>query len=187
MNLATADDIEDRLGRDLTSDELGRIEGILTDVSASVRLFTGQMFEVADFTMRVRVKRGFVRLSQRPVNSVDTVQDRWGNDVDFEWDGLDRVYVDCAFPGRAPVQVVDVTYNAGPESVPLAIVGIVCGIALRGLGRTPTDGAVVSEQVDGYAYRLDSASGAGSYGLLSDEYRTLNSFRRVGGSIRVSS
>lgn len=185
--LATLDDIEDRLGRDLTDDELVRADALETDVAGSVQLYTGQKFLRDDYALRTRVKRGVVRLPQRPVHTVDSVKDRFGEDVEYEFDGIDRIHVTTlVWSGRPPLQVVDIEYDAGPETVPPVIVGIVCQIVLRTLGRAPTDGAVTSESIDNYTYRLASASGSGSYGLTEDEMRTLDSFRRVGGTARVT-
>lgn len=186
MTLAGTEDLEARLGRTLTDDEAARAETVLADVSNSVVLYTGQKFTRDDYTLRARVRRSFVRLPQRPVHSVDTVTDRFANTVTFTWDGLDRVYVDCNRDGCAPIQVVDITYDAGPDEVPEVIVGVVCSIALRTLGMDPTEGAVTREAIDGYSYSIGSTGGAGAYGILRDEKRALDAFRRPVGSIRVA-
>ena len=188
MALATTDDVEARLGRSLTGDEFARISGVLDDVSSSVAVRTGQTFERGTHTLRARVKRGYVRRSQRPVHDVDSVTDRFGTAVDFEWDGLDRVHVQTqCLAGRAPVQVVDVTYDASPDEPPAAIVGVVCSVALRTIGADPLEAGVVSESIDGYSYRLGSASGAGSYGLLPAEADILARHSRPYGNIRTAS
>lgn len=185
MSLATDSDLEARLGRDLTDDEAARATAVLEDVSNSVILWTGQKFERDTYLLRTRVKRGYVRLPQRPVHDVDSVTDRFDNAIGFTFDGIDRVYVNCFCSGRPPIQVVDIAYDAGPDEVPSPIVGVVCSIALRTLGVNPTEGAVTREAIDGYSYSIGSAGGAGSYGLLPDEYRILRPYRRVGGTIRV--
>lgn len=187
MALATTDDLEARLGRPLTADEFARAPAVLADVSASIRARTGQTFERGTHELRARVKRGMVRLSQRPVHDVTTVTDRHGTAVAHEWDGLDRVYVDTlCLPGRAPVQVVDVTYDAGPDEAPADVVGVACSVALRTIGADPLEGGVVSESIDGYSYRLGSAAGAGSYGLLPAEADILARYTRPYGNIRVA-
>lgn len=186
MTLADVDDLEARLGRDLTAAETARAEAVLEDVSASIRLRTGQQFAQDDYEVRARVRRGMVRLSQRPVHSVASVTDRFGEPIEFEWDGLDRVHVTTICRGRAPVQVVDITYNAGPDEVPTAIVGVTASVALRSLGVDPLEGGVVSESIDGYSYRLGSAGGAGSYGLLAEEEKILARWSRPFGTIQVA-
>lgn len=185
--LATDSDLEARLGRDLTEAEAERTPALLADVSDSVRIYTGQALLRGDVTVRARVKRGMVRLPQRPVHSVDSVTNLDGDDVDFEWDGLDRVHIShVAAWESTPAHVVNITYDAGPDEVSSAIVGIVCSIVLRSLGVDPTQTSVSQESVDGYAYTLGSAGGAGAYGLLPSEMRTLDSFRRNIGSIQVA-
>jgi YD repeat-containing protein len=188
MTLATIDDAEARAGRNLTNDEIGRLVPVLDDVAASVRVYTGQdLRRVPDRRLRARVKRGWVRLPQRPVHDVASVTDRFGTPVTFEWDGLDRVYVECHRTGLAPVQVIDVVYDAGPDAAPPALVGLVCAVALRSLGVDPLDGGKIREEIDGYSYALGSAGGAGAYGLLPGEKETLDRFRRPAvGTIRVA-
>lgn len=194
MALATVDDLEDRLGRELTESEAARADAILDDVSAAVILYTGQTFTEATTTIRLKVKYGVVRLPQRPVTEVDAVEDLNGNDVTFEWDTRDRIDVTISGwlnsfemePYRLPQRYVNVTYTHGYATVPDAIVGVVCSIALRTLGQSPTDGAVVSESIDDYSYRIGAAGAAGAYGLLQDERESLNRYRRAGGSMSLA-
>lgn len=191
MALATLSDLEARLGRDLTHAETTRAEALLEDVSASVVLYTGQTFALTETTIRLKVgTSGVVRLPQRPVVAVDEVKDLNDNDVDFFWDTRDRIEVRRQVfdswsmePYRFGLRYVDVTYEHGYEDTPPAIVGLICAIVLRTLGQDPTEGGTVSETIDNYSYRLSSASGAGAYGLLSDEKSTLDHYRRnAGGS-----
>lgn len=182
--LATVDDVEDRLGRPLTDDEIVRADALLQDVDESVKLYTGQRYERADYTFKARARGGYVRLPQRPVHSVDSVT-RDDDDVTFTFDGIDRVYTDCLLDETRRPPILEITYDAGPETPPRALVGVVCNIVLRALGRDPLDGGTIREQIDNYSYSLGSASGAGAYGLLPDEMRILNSFRRPASSIRT--
>src|SRR5689334_10292990 len=127
-NLASSADVADRLGRTLESGEAARIEALLADASAAVRVYTGQSFTLEERTVRVRARTNVVRLTERPVTEVASVTDIDGNDVSYRWDGLDEVYLwplasvrfDLDWPTCWPV-VVDVTYTAGPECVPAAI------------------------------------------------------------------
>lgn len=193
MALATVDDLEGRLGRDLTGDELVRATAILDDVSASVILYAGQTFTTDETTQRFKIRNGVVRLSQRPVVGVSAVVDLNENDVAYEWDQADRLDVTTQVfdswsmePYRNGLKYVDVTYEHGYEIVPQVIVGVVSNIALRTLGQTPTESGVVSEEIDGYAYRLGSAAGSGGFGMLPDEKATLDRYRRQLGNIRVA-
>lgn len=183
--LATIDDLEARLGRPLTPNETAQATALLDDVAASVQNYTGQLFVRGTQKLRARVRRGYVRLSQRPVHEIESVTDRHNNPVRFEWDGLDRVYVHTSRSGLAPLQVVDITYDAGPDSPPPAIVGVVRSIALRALGVDPLESAITQESIDGYAFTIGSAAGAGAYGILPGEARVLDSYRRLAGNIQV--
>jgi hypothetical protein len=195
-DLATSDDLEVRLGRSLTNVESERAEGILADVSAAIRAYTGQTFEVVETTEVVKIRSsGVAILSQRPVLEVSTVADHNENDVTFSWlEGDDRIHLSPQVPDtfsfvpyRTPLRKVRVTYEHGYETVPPVVVGVACSIALRALGQTPTDGGTVEEQIDDYRYRLGSAAGAGGFGLLPDERAALDPFRRTLGGFRVAS
>lgn len=189
MALATDADLEARLGRPLTDDESAQADALLEDVSAAIEVHTGRKFHRGTYQMRARVKRGRVRLPNRPVHDVASVTDRFGDSVRWEWDGIDTVFVDCcAAPGRAPLQVVDITYDGGPDTVPPAIVGIVCAIALRSLGVDPTEAAITQESVDGYAFTIGSAGGGRAFGILPAEAKILSRFTGASGvgSMRVA-
>src|SRR5690606_28120610 len=108
-------DLEARLGRSLTADEAARAAAVLDDVSAAIQSYTGQRFIRGVYHARSRVRRGVVRLSQRPVHDVTAVTDRFGAPVEHSWDGLDRVFIDTMCRPGAPIQVVDVCYGAGPD------------------------------------------------------------------------
>lgn len=196
MALFTDSDLAARLGRDLTSAEEERTAAIAEDVSASIAIYTGQTFELAETTELVKIRRsGVAILSQRPVVSVTSVLDHNDGDVAYTWlEGDDRIHLSPQVPNdflwvpyTTPLRKVRVTYEHGYETVPAAIVGVAAGIALRTLGQNPTEGGTVEEQIDGYRYRLGSASGAGAYGLLPDEKGILDAFRRPLGGFRVAS
>lgn len=184
--LATPADVEARLERQLTSGELSQMDALLADVSSAVQIRTGQKFVRAEHQLRTRVKRGVVRLPQRPVHDVGSVTDRFGNDISFEWDGLDRVHVRTVRTGRAPLQVVDVTYDAGYDDPPPAIVGVVCAIALRSLGVDPTETSIRQEQIDGYQYTVGGTGSGRAYGVLPDEAEILRRFTRPYGTIQAA-
>lgn len=195
MAFATTDDLEARLGRDLTASELARADALLDDVTAAVVNYTGQTFTLETTTTRLKVRYGVVRLPQRPVVSVDAVKNVTGSDVAYTWDTRDRLDLPgCgnalnAFeiePYRIAPGYVDVTYEHGYTVVPADILGIVCNIALRNLGQDPTDAATVSETVDGYTYRLNAATGGGSFGILGAEMAALDRYRRQGGTMTLA-
>lgn len=186
-NLATLADVLDRLGRDLADDEISRVEGLLADASAAVRLYTGQDFTRSERTVRLRPNGKAITLTQRPVASVSTVADVEGNDVPFQWDGLDRVYVwpsvfewERNFPVCLPT-VVDVTYTGGTVAVPAAIKAVVVQMVTRALGVKADEAGLQQESIAGYSHAFGAAAAAGGVGLMNDERAVLDKYRRVGG------
>lgn len=201
MDLATVDDIEARLGRSLSSDEIGRVDALLADASANVRRVSTQQFTEATSTaVRVDVGRtGRVRLPQRPVAAVDAVTDIYGNAVSYTLVGNDlRLDLNPLNaweiePYRHGLSEVLVTYDHGSATVPPVIVGVVCAMVLRSLGNDPTNPAgIAQESIDGYSVTsgggvaVATSAAAGGLGMLPSEIALCEEFRRPAGSIRVS-
>lgn len=193
--LISSDDVEARLGRAIASDEEDRVVALIADVSASIRTYTGQSFSLLETAELVKVRRtGSALLSQRPVVSITSVKDHNDNDVSYQWfESDDRIHIGLRplddftwVPYSTPLRKVLVTYEHGDETVPDVIIGIAAAIVCRTLGHASTDAGVVEEQIDGYRYRLASASGAGAYGLLADEKVALDGYRRVLGGFKVA-
>lgn len=185
-DLATSTDIEARLGRTLTTLEATRVVPLLTDASASVRNYTRQTItQVTDDVVRLKIRNGRVRLPQRPATAVTTVKNTLGDLVLFQWDGGSIVVVGSNVPDTFAwvpwlngMAAVDVTYTHGYSTVPDDIVGVVCSIVMRALGREPLDAGITSETIQGYSYSLGSAGAAGAFGLLSSEADILDAYRR---------
>lgn len=194
--LATADDVEARLGRSLTADEAERIDAVIADASAKVRNYTGQQFTRETTTDRFRVRRGIVKLPQRPVIAVSSVISVLsGQPTFFRWDGIDRVSFLMSELDEFewnPVRLaphppaVEITYTHGYDELPDDIVGVVCSIVTRTLGRRPEDSAVSQESIAGYSYSIGSAGAAGGFGLLPDERATLDGYKGAGGWVDVT-
>lgn len=190
--LATTDDLEARLGRELTAEEAGRAEAILADASAAVRSYTRQEFTSRESTVRLLPRDGRLLLPQRPVTAIDSVEDIDANAVSFEWDGLDEIRirgfvgdgfeVDLLDPYRA--RPIDVTYTHGFAEVPDDIVSVVCSVALRALSRAGEDSGFTGERLGNYSYTL--ASPAGVSAILEDERSILNGYRRPGRPVRMA-
>lgn len=194
--LATADDVEARLGRSLTTAEEERVDALLADASASIRSYTGQQFTQATTTDRFRVRRGSVTLPQRPVASIDSVTDvRTSTSVYHRWDGIDRIVFSVSAldefewepfrVGNGP-PVVEIEYTHGYETIPDEIIGVVCSVVTRSLGRRPEDSAVSQESIAGYSYSIGSAGAAGGFGLLPDERAVLDRYKRSSGWVDVT-
>lgn len=203
-SLATADDLQARLGRDLTPDEEARATALLADASARVRAYAGQDFAPsAETTIVLRAAGGRIRLPQRPVTAVTTVKAVAGlpglSDLpmlDWSWDGINEVILgtnaliinlpegwwdedDYAYPGTYRV-----TYTAGYDEVPADVVAVVCGMVLRTLTAPTMMGGVTGETIGSYSYRLDGGAGVGlAVALSADDRRALDRYRQTAGSI----
>ncbi len=181
--LATVADVEARLGRTLTDDEEDQMEALLADVSAAVRAYTGQEITAATASdIRLKVRGRTVRLPQRPVTAVDSVDNVSGDAVTFTWYAGDTLNVDYA-PAEG---WVDVTYDHGFEDVPPDIIAVVCNIAMRAFGTPSEQTGMQSESIGTYSYTIGGAAAAGTLGMLADEKAVLDGYRRVLGTAWVA-
>jgi hypothetical protein len=193
-DLATSADVVARLGRPLTTVEAARIGALLRDASASVRNYMRQEVTETTTTVRLRVRNGKVRLPQRPVTDVATVANVNGGPVMYSsWEGFDTINVSSNVldtfawePFRYGIAAVDVTYTHGWNPVPDDIIGVVCSIVMRALGREPVDAGMTTESIQGYSYTLGSAAAAGGFGMLQAERDILDTYARVGGWVNTS-
>jgi len=113
-DLATADDVEQQLGRDLSASEQIRVGGILAKASALFRLEAKQTFTAGESEVRLRVSGGKVYLPERPVVDVVSVVDDQGAAVDFT--RFKQWLTVC----RGSHEFVTVTYTHGGEVPDLA-------------------------------------------------------------------
>jgi hypothetical protein len=201
--LATTDDLEARLGRDLTAAEEARADALLDDASALIRAYTGQDFALAEDDEAVlRGPGGLVRLPQRPVTAVSSVVAIGGDGapditiIDWVFDGIDQIRVgagtfvinlpevwwdDDGYPGTYRV-----TYSHGYATVPGDVVAVVCGMVLRTLTAPTMAGGVRSETIGSYSYQLDSAGLGLAVSLSQEDRKVLARYRQTAGMIKVS-
>lgn len=198
-DLAQLVDIEDRIGRNLNVTEQRIASTVLHDASTSVRLYTGQQFtqpvdsdgNPVPSVVKLKVRNGKVRLSQRPVISVDaataTAFDQTEQPIFFWWDGIQTVILQPNVPNffawepfRVDVNTVTMTYHHGypTDELPPALVGIVAQIVGRALGKSLIDTGLTQETIEGYSYNLGSAAAAAGFGLLPAEKDALDKFTR---------
>lgn len=140
MALATISDVEARLGRPLSVEETAKATAWLEDASALFVQRSIQQFEAGESTVRLFPIRGIVRLVQRPVIAVTSVEDLNGNPVDFTWDGFQSLY-DLGTTG--PLKV---TYEHGSDIIPQAVVAVVAGMVARTLSIAGDAAAGVTQQ-----------------------------------------
>jgi hypothetical protein len=202
--LADLTDLEQRLGRPLTSTEADRARVLLDDASALVCGYTRQDFLRADHqTIVARAQQGEIRLPQRPVLDVTAVVAIGAGGapdlpvVGWQWDGLDivRTFTDSpvinlpelwyeeavdAYPGTYRV-----TYSHGAADTPRDVVAVVAGMVLRTLTAPTMAGGVTGETIGPYSYRTDG-SGAGTSVIMTDaDRRALVRYRRKAGMAMV--
>ncbi|MGP5162568.1 hypothetical protein [Arthrobacter rhombi] len=109
VQLATTQDVEAALGRDLAATEIVRVETILDKASELFRYQSGQLFTPGTTTARLKVNGGRVFLKQRPVTAVATVVDDDGNDVAYVRTGS------WLNTSRLSHEFLTVTYEHGGE------------------------------------------------------------------------
>jgi hypothetical protein len=167
-SLATIQDVEDRLGRSLTGSESIKVEALLTDASALVVGYTGQQFLTGTSTSLLQVKLGKIRMPQRPVTAVDSVETLSGEPVSFDWDNYQNLYVDTANYSQ-----VVVTYEHGEDSAPADVIAVVAGLALRTFQVSPEAAMGVTQQATGPFSVTYAAWAVGGQVVLSPTDRAI--------------
>lgn len=188
--LATVSDLAKRLGRDLSASDEERADLLLQDASAAVRNYTGQQFTLGQTTITAFPRNGRIRLGQRPIVSIDDVVDADANPLSHQLVGKDSVQVGVTIDewqrNGSYRGAVTVTYTHGYEDGPPdTIVGIVCQIAGRALGRPADSAGLTGESIEGYSYTVGTAAASGAFGMLPDERRTLDRYARRAGTAVV--
>jgi hypothetical protein len=178
-SLATVADLETRLGHSV--DDAAKAQAAIDDVSAAVQAYTGQLFVRAVTTDRLRVRRGLVRLPQRPVNAVSAVELDLGTAVSFTWlTGDDQLSVSAAESSGGRTESVLVTYDHGYDVIPGDVVAIACNIANRALGIDPASGALSQRSITNYQETYGPIGASGAAGLFNSEASILDRYRRRG-------
>lgn len=143
MALATIADVEQRLGRALTTAELPKATAWLEDASALFVQRATQQFEVGESRVRLFPRDGVVRLIQRPVIEVSSVKDLDGVEIDFTFDGHQSIY------DLGSYSPVIVEYEHGSENIPADVVAVVAGMVVRTLSIAPDAVSGVTQQAVG--------------------------------------
>lgn len=184
-DLATENDLEARLGRNLTSTEQTRAAAYLADASALIRAYTKQAFEeVSGDEVVLRPVGTQVRLPKRPVTAVNSVVAvGWvdGTEITLPvgfwgWDGIDIVEIapfnsnvwinlaDLELTGDTP-DTYRVNYDHGPSSVPPDVVAVCCAMVLRPLLSPSLVEGLTSERIGEYSYQLGQFPGGAAAGV----------------------
>lgn len=165
VQLASQEDVEASMGRDLTSAEEGRVGAILDKLSELFRRESGQTFTAGTSTVRLKVNGGRVYLPQRPVDTVSSVVDDDGDAVEYtrhdQW--LTVPLVSHEF--------VTVTYTHGAETAPDVVRLAVADAARQVLSIDP-----------------NATAGVASYGRTAGPFNEQSTYATwaQGGSARLS-
>lgn len=212
--LASDEDLEARLGRDLTAAETARSAALLNDASALVRGYTRQTFEfVADDVITLRPVGTLCRLPQRPVqqvsqvvvlSGVDTIPDLVLPAGAWTFDGIDKVDVAPAFDANTWVELPEIwwdtytganvntyriTYSHGYNPIPDDVVATVCAMVNRVLlSPSPVEG-MVQERIGQYSYGMQQSTGTpgAAVRLSPADKEALEDYRIKAGTIQVIS
>lgn len=198
-------DLEDRLGRSLTTVEQSRAAAYLFDASALVRQYTKQTFTtVNNDTVKLRPVGAFLQLKQLPVISVTSVA---GIDVNgmpgapisgWAFDGIDKIDIagvgfgwlaDPWWPWPYGPDSFQVVYSHGAATAPDDVIAVVCGMVLRVLLAPSQTEGMSAEHIGQYSYQMSQQVGGGSAGvtvrLSEQDKEALSNYRPKAGSIQV--
>lgn len=202
--LATLSDVQARVARTITTGEHARVNALIADASAAVRLFTRQQIDQNATTARLAVRninrQAVVILPERPAVSIATVEDIHGNTVSYEWDGkqvleiegrTESTFTDTTLSTR--LDYVDVTYTHGygddndPRGVLATVAGVVAGVVARAFGTPAEETGKTAESIGTYSYSIGAGAAQGGFGLLRSEKETLSHAlgRRRAGTIQL--
>lgn len=143
--LATQEDVEAIIGRDLSDAEEARVEAVLLKLSELFRAESRQDFTPGESHVELNVNAGRVLLEQRPVIEVLEVTDPDGTPIE-DW----SVFHQRLTVPRRSHQMVRVRYTHGAVEVPALVVTTIADAARQILQIAP-------EAVAGRAQEGDTA------------------------------
>jgi hypothetical protein len=206
--LASPDDIVDRLGRNLNQVEAARIDALLRDGSALIRRYCRQDFiSETNYVDTFVADAGEIRLSNRPVNAVNSVTWLSGNqqllqNFPITWyvfDGIDKITIPNPYESGiinlpymwyltmwySDSYIVD--YDFGYANPPNEAVSVLCTAIISELATPTMSATLASESIGPYSYSMRRTSGAGLNAALIDAgmQTALKDFRRPAGTIAV--
>lgn len=193
MSLASVSDLSIYLNRELTGSAAQQAEMLLSIASNAVQAYCRQTLEYVEDDQASLVGNwgSTLTLPERPVVDVTSVSvdgTDLGSDNSWTWDGRDILYrgswsdVNGAWAPQSDrphlywgsdEAIVEVTYSHGFPTIPPVIVGIVCGLAARGIANP--SGAVQSETLGPYSVTYGSSTVSGASSLLASERKILRS------------
>lgn len=182
--LASAEDVRQIMGRDVSGEDAARLPAILSKLSELFRREAGQHFTPNRSVVRRKVNDGEVYLSQWPATEVHSVTTLGGDPVTFKHVGQ-WVYV----PGYTSEAMLLVDYSYGGE-VPDLVRDTVADAARQILSIAPEAVAGMSQGQETTGPMTESSSYAtwaqgGSTRLSPEDKETARSFRKRLGNVWV--
>lgn len=129
MSLVSVEEVEAFMGREFTTPEAAQAQAVIDMVEAIVGSeVAGVSFTlVEDDIIDIQADgHGIIELSSRPVHEVSSILDINGDEVRYwDFDGLTTIY------NLFPLQVVQLTYTHGYETLPADIRAVIIGASSR--------------------------------------------------------
>lgn len=168
--LADTPDVEAALGRTLSAEEAGRVDGLISVASAAVEKFTGYRFAPGEYTVSRIVRDGRVTLpaSVATVDVVRLIDRRTGVAeplTNFTTRGSTIYGLPC---GR-----VEVEFTVTDE-VPAEIVGLAAGVVAATVSSPP----VGAEQMTAGQFSVSFASTSGRVWFSASDRMVLAKYKR---------
>ncbi len=179
--LATADDVAHALGLEdaaaLSAAQSARLDGLLARVSREFRREAERPFTDGEYTVRLKVVRGKVRLPE--TGTVTEVSGSDGIGLEYVVDGQEVALQQCH------PSTVTVTYTH-TDLVPDDVVASVAEIVARHLIVDPTSAEAQSTELSTMDFRQRMAPWVSERRLLTDEERAqARSYRYPGTAVIV--
>lgn len=143
--LAVADDVEEVLGRALTSEEAIRVNPILLKASELFREEADRLFTPGRSMVRLKSNGGLIFLPEKPVEEIHSVVDDHDRTVVYRLRGR------WLHTHLASDQFATVDYSHGSDTVPHLVRLTVAEVAMKVLGISPEaiSGVVQSSETQG--------------------------------------
>lgn len=188
VSLVTIEDIEVALGRTASNEaEEAKWQQRIDQISAFIDGYVDcSLEELADDAIRAQADYyGVIELGGDPISTVTSVN-HFGDSTAYGipyWDGMNTIY------GLAPMEVVDIIYSHGYESVPEEIKGVALDavLAVLGIAEQGSSGPIrqftVGDVTEAYAF--SKGEDGATFVNVSISGQVLNNYRQTAGTYRV--
>lgn len=193
--LASVGDVAGRLGRNVTTAEVSRLNALLADASAQIRRYCRRDFLLHTDEMQVlRGRDSEIFLPGYPVQSVASVTAIGGwpgvPDLPIPWFAFDGIRTVRIAPGTGIINLPEiwwvsdlypetfkVVYTWGYTQVPPEVVMVAANAALAVLTAPTAAAGVIGETIGPYSYRMEASGGGVAVALTQADLKILDDFR----------